>query len=130
MPKLVANERFGLYGVTKKPNKDGLYRPVKIRKNMFTEPIGHSKIEDALTSMAHHLYGSGNDCRWVEITDKVCVDGMVCIEIDHRELLVTPSIIDFIDAREGTYRCFIIVNGDRTEYQWVVACLLGKIYLG
>jgi hypothetical protein len=127
MFKLEAMKVFGLYGVSDNPGSNGLFQLAEFKDDAFNKPIGGSEIDYMLTDLTNHLYDCEDDCRWYEITDNVCNDGVVCIKIDHLEYLVAPSINDFVDTCEETYRLFIVANRTRDEFQWIVAIPLGNV---
>jgi len=132
MLKLEKMEVFGLHGLSKKPNKNGQFRLVEFKNDAFNKPIEGKEIVNTLADLTDDLYSLDEGSCWYEITADMC-DGttdLVEIETEDGNTLAIPKITDKVDLDEGQYRFFIIVNEDRTEYQWVVALLYGTTYLG
>jgi hypothetical protein len=135
MPKLVVRETFGLLGVSQKPNKNGLFRLVRFKNRAFknrafNQPVRGSMIEQTLTDLTKSLYNFEEGSRWFEITGGKHKGETIRIEITDYECLLIPNIINKIIVGEWEYRFFIIVNGERTEYQWITAVLIGRAYTG
>lgn len=130
MPKLVLMDKVRLFGVSKNPGKNGLYRLKRLVGNAFNKVIDSSEIKDRLTALTNVLYDFEERCRWFEITGDMCDGNVFRIEIEHNKYVFIPRIIDQIDLGEGFYRFYILVNGECTEYQWVTAVSIWKAYLG
>jgi len=130
MPKLKVLESYALCGVSTRPGKDGQYQLKKLEGDAFNKPIDVKKITDRLTDLTNILYNFDKESQWFEIIGDMCMGETVSFQIDHFDRCFIPKIMDRLDVEEGVYRFFVIVNGKRTEYQWIVAVSLGKAYLG
>jgi hypothetical protein len=132
MFKLEAMKVFGLYGLSENPGKNGLYQLVEFKDDAFKKGIEGREIDCMISVLTDDLYSLDEGSCWYEITADMCDDttDLVEIETEDGNTLSIPKITDKVDIDEGQYRFFIIVNGDRTEYQWVVALLYGTTYLG
>jgi len=138
MPKLVASRMVRLYGVSKKPGKREEYKPMPFDNDAFNSVFDEAEIEDILTNLLNDLYGHEDGCRWFLVADygDTDEDETFRIEIDQDHLvdmpnfIEIPNITDLIDVGSGVFQFFILVNGRRTEYQWVISAWQGKVYYG
>jgi hypothetical protein len=138
MPKLVASRMVRLYGVSKKPGKREEYKLMQFDNDAFNNVFDEAEIGDILTDLVNDLYGQEEGNRWFLIADygDTDEDEMFRIEIDQDPLvdipnfIEIPNITDLIDFGSGVFQFFILVNGRRTEYQWIISEWQGKIYSG
>ena len=128
MGKLVKKNWYNLFGVSKRPDKDGRYQLVRLPGKAFNQHIVSSEIKNTLTNLTNSLYHFEKGSRWYEITGDMCKDGVVEIGIEHNQYVLIPKIIDRIALGEGSYRFFVVVNEGRTEYQWITAVGIGTAY--
>jgi hypothetical protein len=129
-----------LYGVSEKPDKNGDYKLVKFKNKAFNEVMDEAKIEETLTNLVNDLYGHEDGCRWFH----ACVEDdseeveVLCFDLNdggvswlpYSKRLEIQNIMDLIDAGSGVFQYFILVNGKRTEYQWVVSAWQSIVYSG
>ena len=130
MNNLVACRMVRLYGVSAKPGRSDEFKLVPFDNDAFNEDIDENDHDDVLTDLANDLYGQEDGCHWFEITEDMCDDGTVCVEIDHHEHFEFRNIMGMVDVDPEGSRFFIIVNGGRTNYDWIVAASQGTVYSG
>jgi len=135
MGNLVACRMVRLYGISKKSGKSDEFKLVPFKNDAFNENIDESELSDTLTDLAKDLYGQ-DGCRWFqayfENDEDLQETESFCFEIDYDDRLEIRNLIDLIDsdtgAGYGCFRYFILVNGSRSKYDWVVVSSLGTIY--
>jgi len=131
MPNLVASKMFRLFGVSEHLDEGSQYKLMPLDVDAFNEDIAESDVEDTLKDLAGILYDQ--DCcgaDWHEITDNMRDDGTVSIEIGSNDCLEIQNIIDLIDVDAECSRFFVVVNGTRSDYLWIVAVPQGTVYAG
>ena len=86
----------------------------------FNQNIDEDDFDEVFNQLAYAIYGPGS--RWFEITDDLYDGaGKFRIEIDGSDRLEIKDITDEIPVFDEDTRFYILVNGTRTEHQWVIA---------
>ena len=136
MGNLVACRPTRLYGVSKKSGKSGEFKLVPFDNDAFNVEIDESDVEETLTDLVKDLYGHEDRCCWFSVylcdDDDLEETKALCFDIDYDDRLEIRNIVDLIDDGElsGCFQYFILVNGKRTKYQWVVAHCDCTVYSG
>ena len=126
MPKLIKKRKFRLYSVSKKSSRLGVeFDLVPFDTDAINEDfeIDEDGIEGALTVLANDLYGRDAKNCWFPVESNGNSDKpeIFRFAIDRVNRLTIPSIIESIDPGSEDHRYYIIVNGKRTKYDWIVA---------
>ena len=96
------------------------YAQFCVYHDAFSQDIDEEGFNEALNELAYAIYGQGS--RWFEITDDLYDEnGKFCIDIDGNDCFEIQDITDMIPIFSKHTRFYILVNGLRTEYQWVIA---------
>lgn len=121
--RLKAYQKYRLYDLSVNQNEDGFYELIPFSDDddddTCNEGIAAGEIGESLKDLAKAVYGYGS--HWYEITDDLHYDGKIIIEINDDDRLEINDIRRKISTNvEGT--CFyILVDGLRSNYQWVGA---------
>ena len=129
--RLLKQSMYRLYDLSEKQNEDGCYELVPFSDDIaaYNQDIVADSIDETLTELADALYGQGS--RWYEITDgDYTEDGKIDMEIDDDNRLEIRDITDTIDSDPERSQFFIVVDANRTDYQWVIATSQGAVYSG
>ena len=95
------------------------YARFSVYHDVFNECVEEEGLDETLNELAEAIYGQGS--RWFEITDDLYDGaGKFCIETDDDRLEI-DDITEEIPVFESDTRFFILVNGTRSEHQWVIA---------
>jgi hypothetical protein len=122
--KLNASNFIRLYSLSTEPNESDHYslEPFSDNNAALNQDIEEDSINESLDELADG--GS-----WHEITDDSYADeGKIHIDIGDDGRIEIRDITDSIDCESEKSRFFVLVDVERSEYEWIVAVPSGTVY--
>lgn len=134
MPAFIQTENVRLYLVAETVNERGRYDLELFENDDFDNEIDSEDVGYQLNDLLDYLFGGGlcveADERF-EYNFSVSFDdvGNVCIQ--HNDFTIEiPDIIGKINAKHDDSKFYIMIDGEFSEYRWVVVESQGVVYSG
>jgi len=130
--QVTASNLFRLYAVSEK-EQDGTHKLEAFDGDItaYNEVLEVEELDKTLPDLASvRLDGGGCQCFELVHGDVNSENGKIIIDDGDNDRIEVRDIYDKIDADPEECRFFILVNGNRTEYEWIIAVPQGTAHSG
>jgi len=114
-----------LFTIPEIPDENGEYHIEGLMNSAFNKAIDEAEVEAVLQELAAFRYDDG-DC--FEVTDDMYANGKIIIELEAYDRMEIKDITSKVVPLLPDNRYFVLVDQQRTDYQWIVAVLCGVVY--
>ena len=128
MSRLFKSDMVCLYAISEDLDGHGLYPLKPFEFEELNKVFDRKNLESELNNVCNCLYGSGQCFEIVEET--YGDDGKIYVPIDSEndDEIVVHDITEKINCTPDDSTIYLAVNGNCTEYQWIVLESVNTIY--